>query len=280
MADTVDFTSSRTRTSSSVDDLYSQAAEMTFNMGAESDGTAPQQTEPVVEAPATAAEGAQAEADSTHGVIRRATAGQKAEITQMGELSILRIEQLRSDNVELRSEVERLRQEIARLRERNAALEATNFELDERASELHAAEKKIAELQRGVEYARSARRHMIQELKTAQQNLVETEKRFAHTDAQLRAICQERADRITVLTEELKVVARSKAELEREVETLLGYRRRAMACLHQLTEELKRVRKENREKSRRLSEARAVLQSIDARLAESITEPEGCVTRS
>ena len=45
-----------------------------------------------------------------------------------------------------------------------------------------------------------------------------------------------------------------------------------MSCMHQLTEELKRVRKENREKSRRLGEARAVLQTIDRRLSESVEE--------
>jgi len=220
-----------------------------------------------------AAEPAPDDPKPVHGIIRHATAGQKAEISQIGETSILRIEQLRAENVELQAEANRLRQEIVRLRDRNATVERTNYELDEKVCQLHAAEKQIVELQRGIEYHRAARKRMTEDVRSAQEALIESEKRFGHTESQLRAICQERADRITASSEELKVLQRAKGELEQQSETLLNYRHRAMSCMQQLTEELKRLRKENREKSRRLSEARAVLQSIDKRLAESIGEP-------
>jgi len=280
MADTTASSSQRMDAESQTDALYDQAVETSF--GPSESGSA--------QSGETASDPSPADADSlltdpsssatkqdgstpTHGVISSSTLRQKAEMSQMGELSILRIEQLRAENVELKAEGQRLRREMARLRERNIALERINYDLDEKVSQVTVSEKRMIELQRSAEYHRAARRSMHKEVRRLQESLTETDKRFAHTEAQLRAINQERADRITVLSEELKALQRGKAELEQQAESLLGYRQRAMSCLQQLTEELKRLRKENREKSRRLSEAQAILQGIDQRLAESITEP-------
>ncbi len=269
MADTVS-SSSRLHTTDSdqdVEAMYNQATELGYEQG---------QDEPAAEPETDAPTPTDTDSDASqrsHGPIGHTTARDKAEIAQMGETSITRIEQLRAENVEHKAETHRLRQEIASLRERNRALERANFKLDEKVSELATAEKRIVELQHSVDYHRTGRKAMYQEVRRLQDNLAESEKRFGHTEAQLRAICQERSDRITVLSEELRAVQRAKAELEQQVETLLGYRQRAMSCLQQLTEELQRLRKENREKSRRLSESRAILRSIDQRLAQSMSEP-------
>ncbi len=273
MAETITTSQKRQESDTRTEALYERAVDMPFEKTeADADGAGETTAESSANEQVAADPTAQ-DAKSVQGMIRHATAGQKAEIHQIGETSILRIEQLRAENVELKAETHRLRQEITRLRDRNAAVERTNYELDEKVGQLSAAEKQIAELQRGIEYDRAGRRSMMAEVRRAQEALIESEKRFGHTESQLRAICQERADRITALSEELKVLQRAKGELEQQSETLLNYRHRAMSCMQQLTEELKRLRKENREKSRRLSEARAVLQSIDKRLAESIGEP-------
>ena len=253
MADTSTSTSQRTSPGEHVDDLYDQAVETPFK-------------EP------DADRAAEAKAAAVHGVIRPSAGGQKAEISHVGEMSMLRIEQLRAESVESKTEIQRLRQEVLRLRNRNAAVESINTQLDERLSQADASDKKALELQRSVEYLRAARRSMRKEVQRAQESLIESEKRFNHTETQLRAIAQERADRIAGLVEEVKVLQRGKAELEHQVETLLGYRQRAMSCMQQLTDELKRLRGEYRVKSRRLSEAYAVLQGIDQRLAESTAE--------
>lgn len=272
MADTVSITDP-TGADQPVEEMYRKAVEMPFDQGHDhtSDDDA------TTEQPDADVDGCDTTPDRTTNVdtgeMRLSVAAQKAEINNIGELSILRIEQLRSENVELKAETQRLRQELARLRERNTTLERTNYSLDEKVSELDASTKQLVELQRTIEYYRAAKKSLGSELRRTQKNLVDSERRFAHTETQLRSICQQRADRITGMIEDVKSLQRAKAELEQQVETLLGYRQRAMSCMHQLTEELKRVRKENREKSRRLSESRAILQSIDQRLAESITEP-------
>ena len=273
MAETITTSQKRQESDKRTEELYQRAVDMPFEKAeADADGSGEATAESCPEKQAVA-EPAQHDSNPVQGIIRHATAGQKAEISQIGETSILRIEHLRAENVELKAETNRLRQEIVRLRDRNATVERTNYELDEKVSQLSAAEKLIAELQRGIEYDRAGRRSMMEEVRRAQEALIESEKRFGHTESQLRTICQERADRITALSEELKVLQRAKGELEQQSETLLNYRHRAMSCMQQLTDELKRLRKENREKSRRLSEARAVLQSIDKRLTESIGEP-------
>ncbi len=271
MADTLTLNSSRVDLNNTADDIYSRAVGMSLD-GAEPSTAAPKKTEAAGTTGGKSSAGTTPGEMPTHDVVRSEAVSQRAEIAQIAETSLLRIEQLRAENIELRAEAARIRQELVRVRERNVALEKINFNLDDKLGELHASEKKIADLQRNVEYLRGARKHTHQELHTIQQALMDAEKRFTHTEAQLRSICQERADRITVLTEELQVSQKSKAELEQQLETLLSYRQRAMACMHQLTEEVKRLRKDDREKSRRLSEARAVLQSIDRRLAESLTE--------
>lgn len=277
MADTFTSHASRTEPTSDAQDMYDQAADMPFHMG--DSGAADSQGQSSCEAASDATTSTPTEEDAettsdrpSRSAVRPNTAKVKAELSQMGEVSILRIEHLRAENIELKAETHRLRQELTNLRERNAALERTNFQLDEKLSELNSAEKQIVELTRSIEYHRAGRKAMLQEIRRLQDNLAESEKRFGHSEAQLRGVCQERADRITVMSEELKALQRAKAELEQQVETLLGYRQRAMSCLQQLTEELQRLRKENREKSRRLSEARAILQNIDQRLGESISD--------
>ena len=276
MADTITLPSARTTSSDTAETLYNQAVEMTLSESG-SPSESPREAGPSqTSGQAAPAEAPQSHGHATppHGVMNVPAGPAKAEIAQIGQASLLRIEQLRAENIELKSDSARLRQELVQLRQRNAELERTNLYLDAKVGELHAAEKRIAELQRSAEYYRGARKHMLQEVRTAQENLVEAERRFGQTEAQLRAICQERADRITVLTEEVRMLQRGKVELEQQVESLLSYRHRAMSCMHQLTEELKRLRRENREKSRRLSEARAILQSIDRRLAESLADQE------
>ncbi|MBN1347268.1 MAG: hypothetical protein JXQ73_31550 [Phycisphaerae bacterium] len=270
MAETIASTD-RTESGEGVRELYDHATEMAFS-GPEADADQTEASANASDADKEAASRTRSGETAYH-VIRSSAASQKAEISQMGEISILRIEQLRAENVELKAETHRLRQELTSLRERNTALERTNFHLDEKVSELNAAEKRVGELQHTIEYYGAARKSLVQDVRRLQDSLSQSEKRFGHTEAQLRAICQERSDRITVMSEELRALQRGKAELEQQVESLLGYRQRAMSCLQQLTEELKRLRKENREKSRRLSEARAILRNIDQRLAESISEP-------
>ncbi len=269
MADTATSSSQRTDATSHAGELYDNAVEMPFAAEPATGSEAPADASTPADAPALA----EGDATRAEGAPPASLATEKAKIAHMGKASILRIEHLRAENVELKAEGNRLRKELTRLRERNTALERTNYTLDEKVSELNAARKQIVELERAVEYNSVTRRAMADELRQLQDSLADAEKSFAQTESQLRMICQERTDRISGLTEELRNLQRSKAELEQQVETLLGYRQRAMACLQQLTDELKRLRKENREKSRRLSETQAILQSIDQRLEESIVDP-------
>jgi chromosome segregation ATPase len=197
-------------------------------------------------------------------------AHERTNLRVLGERSLERIEQIHLENLRLAAERDRLREELAEARQRAENLEELNLQLDHQIAQFEAERMQLLELQQQLDRRDAVIGELRDEVRRREKDLRQQQDRSDQVQRQLRAIGQERADRVAVLRGHLRAVQKSNAELERQVEELIAYRQRASTCFQQIGDELRSIRRENRTKSRRLAEARAVLQDIDRRLGEEI----------
>jgi len=191
----------------------------------------------------------------------------RGELEVVGQRSVERIGRLHRAYVEVSTERDRLRKDLAQVRRRIGRLEEINLDLEHRVARYEAERIHLVELQQQLDRRDAAISALRGDVRKRENELRDHERRSDEVQNRLRIISQERAARIAALRGQIRGVQQSNVTLEQQVEDLITYRQRSVACFRKLTEELRYMRRDSRFKARRLAEARTILHDIDQRLA-------------
>jgi len=191
----------------------------------------------------------------------------RAELEVVGHRSVERIARLHRALVEVSAERDRLRKDLAQMRRRIEKSEEVNLDLEHRLARYEAERIHLAELQQQVDRRDAMVSALRADVHKRENELRDHEHRSDQIQNRLRTINQERAARIAALRGQMRAVQQTNVTLEQQLEDLITYRQRSVACFRKLTEELRHMRRDSRSKARRLAEARTILHDIDQHLA-------------
>ena len=191
----------------------------------------------------------------------------RGELEVVGQRSVERIGRQHRAYVEVSAERDRLRKDLAQIRRRIGRLEEINLDLEHRVARYEAERIHLVELQQQLDRRDAAISGLRGDVRKRENELRDHEHRSDEVQNRLRTIGQERAARIAALRGQIRAVQQTNVTLEQQVEDLITYRQRSVACFRKLTEELRYMRRDSRFKARRLAEARTILHDIDQRLA-------------